>query len=81
MSVDVVDVLEACLDYVHIRDVTRKHDKPRIIYDQAKAIARWETDGGAPREGRPSKSTALEQNLLACGFVNKRRRKRQKRRG
>jgi len=35
--------------------MTNRRDKAGSAYDPVKAIARWETDGGAPHEGRSPK--------------------------
>lgn len=38
---------------MHTLGMTKKRDSPVRLYDASKAIARWETDGGAPERGRP----------------------------
>jgi hypothetical protein len=39
--------------------MAKTRPKTGKTYDPAKAIARWETDGGAPQEGRPSKRSVV----------------------
>ena len=51
--------LEDGVDQVHSAHMTNRRDKAGSAYDPVKAIARWETDGGAPHEGRSSKRPSV----------------------
>ncbi len=54
-----MSVLVAGVDRMRIADLTKLQRKTGKTYDPARAIARWETDGGAPEGGRPLKHAAI----------------------
>ena len=51
--------LEAGAVSLHIAEMAKTRSRIGKGYDPAKAIARWETDGGAPQGGRPVKRLAI----------------------
>jgi hypothetical protein len=59
--------LEWCVYWMHTATMTDKRDKSHN--PSARALARWETEGGAPKDGRNSKRPR-DPNQLAKLIVD-----------